>query len=40
MPKKTDKKHRVRLRTLNEFIDLQQCNFLKIDVELMELSVL
>ena len=24
MPKKTDKKHRVRLRTLNEFIDLQQ----------------
>ena len=38
--KKTDKKHRVRLRTLNEFIDLQQCNFLKIDVELIELSVL
>ena len=38
--KKTDKKHIVRLRTLNEFIDLQQCNFLKIDVELMELSVL
>ena len=38
--KKTDKKHRVRVRTLNDFIDLQQCNFLKIDVELMELSVL
>ena len=40
MPKKTNKKHRVRVRTLNDFIDLQQCNFLKIDVELMELSVL
>ena len=38
--KKTDKKHRVRVRTLNEFIDLQQCNFLKIDVEGHELECL
>ena len=38
--KKTKNKHRVKVRTLNEFRDIERCNFLKIDVELMELSVL
>ena len=38
--KKTDKKHNIRFTTLDEFIDVEQCNFLKIDVELMELNVL
>ena len=40
MHKKTKNKHRVKVRTLNEFRDIERCNFLKIDVELMELSVL
>ncbi len=38
--KKTNKKHSIKFTTLDGFIDIEQCNFLKIDVELMELNVL
>ena len=38
--KKTNKKHSIRFKTLDGFIDIEQCDFLKIDVELMELNVL
>ena len=34
------KKHSIKFTTLDGFIDIEQCNFLKIDVELMELNVL
>ncbi len=37
---KSNKKKKVSFKTLNEFIDIEKCNFLKIDVELMELNVL
>ena len=40
LKKKTNKKHSIRFTTLDGFIDIEQCNFLKIDVELMELNVL
>ena len=38
--KKTNKKYGIRFMTLDRFIDIEQCNFLKIDVELMEINVL
>ena len=38
--KKTSKKHKIKLATLNDFMDIPRCDFLKIDVELMELDVL
>ena len=34
------KKNKIKTLTLNNFLNLKKCNFLKIDVELMELSVL
>ena len=34
------KKHKVMIKPLDEFINIKKCSFLKIDVELMELSVL
>ena len=40
MKKKTNKKHSIKFTNLDEFLDIDQCNFLKIDVELMELNVL
>ena len=37
---KGTKKNKIKTLTLNNFLNLKKCNFLKIDVELMELSVL
>ena len=37
---KSKKKYKVMIKPLNEFINIKKCSFLKIDVELMELSVL
>ena len=37
---KGTKKNKIKTLTLNSFLNLKKCNFLKIDVELMELSVL
>lgn len=37
---KGTKKNKIETFTLNKFLNLKKCNFLKIDVELMELSVL
>ena len=34
------KKNKIKTLTLDNFLNLKKCNFLKIDVELMELSVL
>ena len=35
-----DKKYKVKIISLNEFMEIEKCNFLKIDVELMELDIL
>ncbi len=37
---KGTKKNKIKTLTLNNFLNLKKCNFLKIDVELMELNVL
>ena len=37
---KGTKKNKIKTLTLNNFLNLKKCNFLKIDVESMELSVL
>ena len=37
---KGTKKNKIKTLTLNNFLNLKKCNFLKIDVEFMELSVL
>ena len=35
-----NKKYKVKIISLNEFMEIEKCNFLKIDVELMELDIL
>jgi len=35
-----DKKYKVKITNLNEFMEIEKCNFMKIDVELMELDIL
>ena len=35
-----NKKYKVKIKNLNEFMEIEKCNFLKIDVELMELDIL
>ena len=35
-----DKKYKVKIISLNEFMEIEKCNFMKIDVELMELDIL
>ena len=35
-----EKKIKLKLLPLNNFLNLKKCNFIKIDVELMELDVL
>ena len=37
---KGTKKNKIKTLTLNSFLNLKKCNFIKIDVELMELDVL
>ena len=37
---KGTKKNKIKTLTLNNFLNLKKCNFIKIDVELMELDVL
>ncbi len=37
---KKTKKYKIKTLTLNDFLNLKKCNFVKIDVELMELDVL
>ncbi len=37
---KEKKKNKIKTLTLNNFLNLKKCNFIKIDVELMELDVL
>lgn len=35
-----NKKYKVKIISLNEFMEIEKCNFMKIDVELMELDIL
>ena len=35
-----NKKYKVKITNLNEFMEIEKCNFMKIDVELMELDIL
>ncbi len=35
-----NKKYKVKIINLNEFMEIEKCNFMKIDVELMELDIL
>ena len=35
-----NKKYKVKITNLNEFMEIEKCNFMKIDVELMELEIL
>ena len=35
-----NKKYKVKITNLNEFMEIEKCNFIKIDVELMELDIL
>ena len=35
-----NKKYKVKIKNLNEFLQIEKCNFMKIDVELMELDIL
>ena len=35
-----NKKYKVKIKNLNEFMEIEKCNFMKIDVELMELDIL
>jgi FkbM family methyltransferase len=35
-----NKKYKVKIKNLNEFMEIEKCNFMKIDVEFMELDIL